>query len=146
MESYFVSKTKEKGFIGQLTLEEITIRFRSGEILGEYVATKSIGPSYQQLIKSGTVTWISVADLIANTPTQTVPISGAKVESTQDEGMSGGEWLGAFFCTPYALIKYFDWKKEYPRKSKQVCTLYLIVLALNILLGLLQIMIDTSRY
>ena len=36
-----------------------------------------------------------------------------------NEGMTGGEWLGAFFCTPYGLIKYFDWKKKLPEKQSR---------------------------
>ena len=54
-------------------------------------------------------------------------------------GMTGGEWFGAFFCTPYGLIKYFDWKKTYPRKSSQVCTLYLIALGINVILTLIRL-------
>ena len=61
-----------------------------------------------------------------------------------EEGMSGGEWLGAFFCSPYGLIKYFEWKKTYPKKSSQVCTLYLILMALNILFALLRIATESS--
>jgi len=65
-------------------------------------------------------------------------------DASTKEGMSGGEWLGAFFCTPYGLIKYFEWKKTYPRKSSQVCTLYLILLALNILFALVRIATESS--
>jgi hypothetical protein len=53
------------------------------------------------------------------------------------EGMTGGEWLGAIFCTPYGLIKYFDWKKTSPRKAKQVCTFYLIAYPIAILIRIL---------
>jgi len=63
-----------------------------------------------------------------------------------EEGMTGGEWIGAFLCTPYGLIKYFEWKNEYPKKASQVCTLYLILLAANILFTICQIAIETSRY
>jgi len=67
-------------------------------------------------------------------------------EEISNEGMTGGEWLGAFFCTPYGLIKYFDWKKTYPRKSSQVCTLYIIVFIINIILTFIRIAIESSSY
>ena len=76
-------------------------------------------------------------------------VETSKIESPNeisDEGMTGGEWLGAFFCTPYGLVKYFDWKKTHPRKSSQVCTLYLILLAINIIFTLIRIAIESSSY
>ena len=49
MDYYIVAKAKEAGFIGQLTQEEIARRFHAGELLGDYMATKSMGLSYVQL-------------------------------------------------------------------------------------------------
>ncbi|MBD3342376.1 MAG: hypothetical protein GF353_24965 [Candidatus Lokiarchaeota archaeon] len=66
--------------------------------------------------------------------------------ATAEEGMTPGEWIGAFLCTPYGLIKYFDWKDQYPLKSKQVCILYLILLAINVLLTFARIATETSGY
>jgi hypothetical protein len=65
MAYYFVAQTKETGFVGQFTLEEIAERFRAGHIPGDYVATKSDGSSYAELLRSGTATWIPVAQLVA---------------------------------------------------------------------------------
>jgi len=67
------------------------------------------------------------------------PVSPSYKEAPEEEGMTAGEWLGAIICTPYGLIKYFDWKKQYPRKSKQVCIFYLIAIPIAILLRLLTI-------
>lgn len=63
---YFVTKTKDAGFIGRLNSKEITERFQAGELLGDYVAIKSEDPftSYRQLLKSGTVQWVTVDDLV----------------------------------------------------------------------------------
>ena len=65
MNSYFVAKTKETGFIDQLTLEELAKRVRTGEIPGDYVATKSTASSYNQLMESGAAAWITVSKLVA---------------------------------------------------------------------------------
>ena len=63
---YFVAKTPNGELVGQLSLEEIAQRLRDGKLLGNYVATKSLGPSYTQLTKSGTANWTTVDDLIRN--------------------------------------------------------------------------------
>jgi len=70
MDYYCVAKSKEAGFIGQLTLEDITRRFRAGELLGDYVATKSLGLSHHQIMKSGLAAWVTVAALVAHPPVQ----------------------------------------------------------------------------
>jgi hypothetical protein len=64
VDDYIVAKTKEAGFVGQLTLEEITRQFRAGDLLSNYVATKSMGLSSHQIMQSGVATWITVADLV----------------------------------------------------------------------------------
>lgn len=64
MDDYIVAKTKEADFIGQLPLAEITRQFHAGDLLGNYVATKSTGLSYQEIMQSGTATWTTVADLV----------------------------------------------------------------------------------
>ena len=63
---YFVAKTANGELVGQLGLEEIAQRLRDGNLSGNYVATKSLGPSYTQLTKSATANWTTVADLIGN--------------------------------------------------------------------------------
>jgi hypothetical protein len=71
MDYYFVAKNKEGGFIGQLTLEDIIRKFHSGELSGSYIAARSSGDSYHEVMKSGTATWLTVAELVANPPTPT---------------------------------------------------------------------------
>ncbi|HVQ38250.1 MAG TPA: zinc ribbon domain-containing protein [Pyrinomonadaceae bacterium] len=63
---YFVAESAGGGFVGQLPLEEIAKQLRDGKMPGNYVAAKSSGPSYSQLLKSGTANWITVADLVGN--------------------------------------------------------------------------------
>jgi hypothetical protein len=65
MDYYFVAKDKGGKLIGQMTVEEISRRFRAGELPGDYVATESYGPSYHELVSSGATAWITVADLAA---------------------------------------------------------------------------------
>lgn len=66
MDDYIVAKTKEADFIGQLTVEEIVRQFHAGDLLGNYVATKSQDLSYDEIMQSDTATWITVADLVWN--------------------------------------------------------------------------------
>src|SRR5947199_6653666 len=68
---YFVAKSPGGAFIRQLPLEEISKRLTDGIVLGSYVATKSTGPSYSELLKSGTTNWITVADLVGSPSAQT---------------------------------------------------------------------------
>jgi hypothetical protein len=70
MDYYFIAKTKDGGFIGQYAFGDIAALISQGVIRGDYVATKSIGPSYNELMKSGNISWITVADLIPNPPIQ----------------------------------------------------------------------------
>jgi len=63
---YFVSKTANGELVGQLPLEEIAQQLHNGNLLGNYVATKSLGPSYSQLTKSATANWTTVADVVSN--------------------------------------------------------------------------------
>lgn len=60
------------------------------------------------------------------------------------EVMTGGELFGSLICTPYGLFKYFNWKEEYPNKSKQVCVLYLMLIAIPVLLSILSLLIKIS--
>jgi hypothetical protein len=75
MDYYFVAKGRGGKLIGQMTLEEISLRFRAGELPGEYVATESYGPSYNELVRSGATAWITVSDLVAglSAPKQSPP-------------------------------------------------------------------------
>jgi len=57
--------------------------------------------------------------------------------------ITGGEWVGIVFCTPFGLMKYFGWKKTSPKKAKQVCTFYLIAYPIAILI---RIIIEMSNY
>lgn len=66
MKYYFVAKNPHGDFVGQLTLEEISRRFHTGEIPGNYVAAYAAGGSYSQLVQSGNATWVKVSDLISN--------------------------------------------------------------------------------
>jgi hypothetical protein len=77
MDHYFVARSQETGFIAQLSVEEISRQFRTGELLGSYVATKVVAPSssYLQVMKSGTAVWVTVADLVAHMPAQNVETS-----------------------------------------------------------------------
>src|SRR5205085_10394290 len=70
MDYYFVAKNKEGGYIGQLTLEDIARRLRAGELSSNYVATRSSGGSYHEVMKTGIATWMTVAELVANPPVQ----------------------------------------------------------------------------
>src|SRR6266496_5874317 len=75
MDYYFVAKNKDGGFIGQLTLEDIVGKFRSGELSGSHVVARSSGGSYHEALKSGTTTWMNVAELVANPPTPINPLA-----------------------------------------------------------------------
>lgn len=46
-------------------------QFHDGELRGDYVATKTFGLSYRQLMRSGAGDWSTVADLVAHLPVQT---------------------------------------------------------------------------
>lgn len=65
-EYYFVAKSMQSGFVATCTLYQMIQKVGSGEILGEYFATRSSGLSYNQLMRSGVpINWVPVADLIA---------------------------------------------------------------------------------
>jgi hypothetical protein len=66
LEYYFVAKSPAGDYVGQLTLEDINQRLSAGELSGSYVAARSSGGNYNELIKSGTATWMTVAELVAN--------------------------------------------------------------------------------
>jgi len=68
MDYYFVAKSTEGGYIGQLTFDEIVRRLRTGELSGNYVAAKSSGGSYSDVMKSGLAAWVTVDELVANPP------------------------------------------------------------------------------
>ena len=65
---YHVAKSKDGGFIGARSQEEIVKAFRNGELQGDYVVTRSFGQSYNDLLRSGIADWITVAELVANGP------------------------------------------------------------------------------
>lgn len=65
-EYYLVAKSIQSGFVATFTLDQMIQKVGSGEILGEYFATRSRGLSYHQLMRSGVpINWVPVADLIA---------------------------------------------------------------------------------
>ena len=65
-EYYLVAKSKQSGFVGTCTLDQVIQKVGAGEILGGYFATKSSGLSCHQLMRSGVpINWVLVADLIA---------------------------------------------------------------------------------
>ena len=68
MNSYFVAKSRQSGFIGELTFEEIARRHAAGDIPGDYVAATAIDGSFNQLVKSGNATWTRVSELVAQAP------------------------------------------------------------------------------
>lgn len=77
METYFVAKNKTGGFLGHFTIEEIAKRLSYAEISGDYLVTKSSESSHNNTIKSSTVQWITVRELLASQPIQqqTVPVT-----------------------------------------------------------------------
>lgn len=105
MDYYLVAKTKEAGFVGQLTQEEIARQFHAGELLGDYVATKSVGLSYRQLMKSGASNWITVADLVAHLPVQNARVASESVRNSVHTSPSGSI-VGGILCALVGLFIY----------------------------------------
>ena len=54
----------------------------------------------------------------------------------ESEGLTGGEVAGVILCWPYSLYLFFKSLKEYPRKSKQICIIYLIFFVIGVLIQL----------
>ncbi|MGH1364042.1 MAG: PDZ domain-containing protein [Calditrichia bacterium] len=67
-----------------------------------------------------------------------LPENGSE-EVNAEEGMTSDEWVCSFFCVPYGIYKYFDWQKSYPKKASQVCTFYIVLFVINILIRLLML-------
>jgi hypothetical protein len=76
---YFVAKSPDGDYIGQLTLEDIDQRLSTRKLSSGYVATRSLGGNYDELMKSGTAIWVTLAELVANPAmpgSAVVPASG----------------------------------------------------------------------
>lgn len=74
MDYYFVAKNKTGGYIGQFTLEDIVQQLRDGMLSDDYVAARTFGDSYQQVMNAGIADWVTVAELVADQPTQPINI------------------------------------------------------------------------
>ena len=67
MTHYFVAKSPQTGFVGQLTRAQILEQRSQGAIGDSFVVTESTGPSYAELIKAGGAEWITVAAFLSQT-------------------------------------------------------------------------------
>ena len=142
---YYVRKPGTNQFSGPYSLEEIYSQIKAEQLSLIDEAIEANGQTFRQLKKS--TEWVLLSSILkSNKPS---PESEELSEPEKEDlvtGMTGGEWLGAIVCTPYGLIKYFQWSGFYPRKSKQVCYLYLIALLLNILLVICRAAMESSSY
>jgi hypothetical protein len=83
MRDYFVAKTPNGKFIGAYTIEQIAARVQAGEIQEDYVVTESNGPSYNQLLKMGSATWVTISQLLSSAPAAcptTTPVTAVLTE------------------------------------------------------------------
>ncbi len=63
MKLYVVAETPTSGYIGEMSIEDISLKLNANEINGDYVATEFSAP-YTELIKRKDVYWIKVSKLV----------------------------------------------------------------------------------
>lgn len=92
MKSYYVSKTTTSGFVGTFTFDQIESMLKADVIKPDYVATESSGPSFNQLVESGSATWVPVSKLQPPNDPPTAgtanlePVAGQQLERSKDSG------------------------------------------------------------
>ena len=92
MPSYYVAKTPNGEFVGQFKFEEIPALVKSGRIRREDFATEAAG-SYEEMVKSGTAKWTTVAALLVGIIP--VPVSGnAESSDPRSQPLGGLQLVG----------------------------------------------------